>query len=333
MSVFPFSTMPSKEKDGALDLNYPYTSGHMGSDNGEKDNEFRDHHSPEERGEMGDDIPWEKRYEKLWVEVEKREVKSTFKNVAGELKEKFGELFNSRRTAEDITEEEHAMAESTSAEEESSDDEEGDVITRPAARARTTVLLAIPEQRESGLEDSVTESNDNSLCHEKMLASESSMCREPEPLASDALEECRSSPPHLTTAKRDRNINSTSAAFNDGHTLSMFDVGLRSSLKDEIKHGPFHKQQLDPIFKNNAGLDETEKNRDSPEKDPKLAKSQPCLRSRGSASIPGVSDEELEEDMERFKLEVGMLKAVFLDSEKKKAQLRKEVEDGHPFHK
>ncbi|XP_078075977.1 ankyrin repeat domain-containing protein 26 isoform X3 [Mustelus asterias] len=38
-------------------------------------------------------------------------------------------------------------------------------------------------------------------------------------------------------------------------------------------------------------------------------------------------DEELEEDMQRFKNEVGMLKVVFLALEKKKAQLQKEVEE------
>eukprot|EP00064_Thunnus_orientalis_P010378 superscaffoldBa00001408_g10404 len=275
----------------------------MGSDSEEKDNEFKDQHSPEEKGEAGGDVPWEKRYEKLWVEVEKREVKSTFKNVAGQLKE----LFKSRSTAEDVTEEEQATAESTSAEEESSDEEEeGEVIVRPTARARSAVLLTIPEQRESGLEDS--ESTDP-------------------PASDDVLEESRSPSPQPTTAKRDSNLNPATAAFTDAHTRPVSDVDRRSFIKDEDKLGPFRKQQLEVILKDTPDNPyETEKNLVSSEEDPEeFAKSKPRSLRKRPASVPGVPDEELEEDFERFKFEVGMLKFVFLDTEKEKAQLQKEV--------
>ncbi|XP_039470470.1 ankyrin repeat domain-containing protein 26 isoform X3 [Oreochromis aureus] len=244
--ITEFEEQQQKEKDDAvdrseLDLNK--------SDNGKKDNEFRDLCSPGESG----GVPWEKRYEKLWVEVEKREVKSTFKSVAGELKEKFGELFKSRH---DITEEQ-VTAGSASAEEDSSDEEDGEVIERPTARAKSTALLTIPEQRESGPEDSAAESNANSLCEDRMQ--EQPAC--------------------------------------DGTVTSR------------------------------ADLSQTEENTASSEDDPnEFAICQPPFRS--SAPVPGVSDEELEEDMESFKLEVGMLKVVFLDMEKEKAQLQKEIGKG-----
>lgn len=119
---------PSKENAGRVELD---RSGVDGGDGG-----------PLDGGAIGADVPWEKRYEKLWVEVEKKEVKSSFRSVAGELKEKFGE-FNSRRPPENTAEERSA---SSSAEEESSDEDE--VITRPAARARSSTLFTIPEQRE-----------------------------------------------------------------------------------------------------------------------------------------------------------------------------------------
>ncbi|XP_042267336.1 ankyrin repeat domain-containing protein 26 isoform X5 [Thunnus maccoyii] len=276
-----------KEKDDALDtceldVNNPYPSGQMGSDSEEKDNEFKDQHSSEEKGKAGGDVPWEKRYEKLWVEVEKREVKSTFKNVAGQLKE----LFKSRCTAEDVTEEEQATAESTSAEEESSDEEEeGEVIVRPTARARSAVLLTIPEQRESGLEDS--ESTDP-------------------PASDDVLEESRSPSPQPTTAKRDSNLNPATAAFTDAHTRPVSDVDRRSFIKDEDKLGPFRKQQLEVILKDTPDNPyETEKNLVSSEEDPEeFAKSKPRSLRKRPASVPGVPDEELEEDFERFKFEV-----------------------------
>ncbi|XP_076742157.1 ankyrin repeat domain-containing protein 26 isoform X9 [Maylandia zebra] len=221
--ITEFEEQQQKEKDDAvdrseLDLNK--------SDNRKKDNEFRDQCSAGESG----GVPWEKRYEKLWVEVEKREVKSTFKSVAGELKEKFGELFKSRH---DIREEQ-ATAGSTSAEEDSSDEEDGEVIERPTARARSTPLITIAEQRESGPEDSAAESNVNSLCEDRMK--EQPAC--------------------------------------DGTVTSR------------------------------ADLRQTEENTASSEDDlNEFGISQPPFRC--SAPVPGVSGEELEEDVEKFKLEIG----------------------------
>ncbi|XP_054865214.1 titin homolog isoform X3 [Amphiprion ocellaris] len=282
-----------QEKDDVVgrcesDLN---KSVRVGSDNGEQDEEFRDQCSPEERGNVSDDAPWEKRYEKIWVEVEKREVKSTFKNVAGELKEKFGELFKSRHPAENITEEE-----TTSAEEESSDEEEGEIIVRPMARARSTVLLTIPEQRESGLEDSAAESTDNSVCEDRMQhceqpASDSSIHQEPDLLTDDPLE---FPSPQLTTVQRENTDNKkhTSKTFTDGHTIPMYAGDHNSVLKNETK------QHIDPALKDTtADLSEAEDDLEE------LKVSQPPSLRRCSASVPGVSDEELEEDMERFKLE------------------------------
>ncbi|XP_062245647.1 ankyrin repeat domain-containing protein 26 [Platichthys flesus] len=295
-----------KEKDDTgdtceLGLNKPWPSGRVG----ENCDELRDQPSHEGAGE---DCPWEKRYEKLWVEVEKREVKSTFKNVAGELKEKFGELFNSGCSAEDDAEEEHATAESTSAEEESSDEDEGEIILRPAARARSTILLTIPEQRESGLEDSPTESPANSRCEDgTQLApppvSGGRMHQEPELLTDDALEDSRSPSPQLNTAQRECYRGAT--AFTGGHIIPDSKVGSFS--KDDTEQGPFCEQHLDLISKDQtAALKGAEVDNARSEEDHEEAtRSCPALIRRHSASIPGVSDEELEEDLERFKLEVG----------------------------
>lgn len=46
----------------------------------------------EEDQQDTEDASWEKNYEKIWVEFEKRETKSQYKNVAAELKGMFGEL-------------------------------------------------------------------------------------------------------------------------------------------------------------------------------------------------------------------------------------------------
>ncbi|XP_067291948.1 ankyrin repeat domain-containing protein 26 isoform X2 [Pseudorasbora parva] len=116
----------------------------------------------DEQEEKTDEIPWEERYEKIWVENDKKETKSQYKNVAAELKEKFGELEHKEpgdlleqewiETQQDDEEEKKDMDEDDSSE------EEGEPIVRPMARARSAILLPIPEQRESGLEDSQSES-------------------------------------------------------------------------------------------------------------------------------------------------------------------------------
>ncbi|KAF3688561.1 Ankyrin repeat domain-containing protein 26 [Channa argus] len=327
--IFPVHSCHQKKKYDAVDtceLDKLCSSGHADSGSGEKDNDVRDQCSPE-GGEAGDNAPWEKCYEKLWVEVEKREVKATFKNVACELKEKFGELCKSSLPAKDVTEEQQATAESTSAEEDSSDEEAGEIIVRPTTRARSTVLLTIPEQRESGLEDS--ESTDNSVCEDRSQVSGSRACkrnnyREPDELTGVGLEESSSSP-HHTTAERQSNVDHATKVITNVQTTSMSGVDCGSFFKNEPNLALFPKQRMDPMWKDTmSDLDESEKNNVCPEEDPEecYASSLSKLR-RHSAYAPGVSDEELEEDKERLKLEVGMLKVVFLDLEKEKTQLQK----------
>ncbi|XP_067235689.1 ankyrin repeat domain-containing protein 26 isoform X8 [Chanodichthys erythropterus] len=120
----------------------------------------------DEHDENTDEIPWEERYEKIWVENEKKETKSQYKNVAAELKEKFGELEHKelgdlleqewKETQQDNEKEEEEVEKEADGDD--SSEEEGEPIVRPTARARSAILLPIPEQRESGLEDSQSES-------------------------------------------------------------------------------------------------------------------------------------------------------------------------------
>ena len=131
----------------------------------------------EPRGSAGDH-PWENRFEKLWVEVETKEVKSTFRDVAAELRQKFGELprQGSLPPAEDcppdpgqgttgaevsaeVAAEVAAADDTSSDDDEEEEDEGGEPIMRPTAMARSAVLRTIPEQRESGLEDSLSEAS------------------------------------------------------------------------------------------------------------------------------------------------------------------------------
>ncbi|XP_036432147.1 ankyrin repeat domain-containing protein 26 isoform X2 [Colossoma macropomum] len=122
---------------------------------------------------------WEERYEKIWVESDKKETKSQYKNVAAELKERFGEIQLKKpyesdedvevKEGEEKEEEKKELKRDTdvpeSASEEDSSEDEGEPIVRPTARARTVKLLPIPEQRESGLEESCSEEPNGAPSH------------------------------------------------------------------------------------------------------------------------------------------------------------------------
>ncbi|XP_058263435.1 ankyrin repeat domain-containing protein 26 isoform X3 [Hemibagrus wyckioides] len=106
---------------------------------------------------------WEQRYEKIWVEIEKKETKSQYKNVAAELKERFGEIEQKERRKNKETNEEanedvtkDSVIPQVASEEDSSEEEE-ELIVRPTTLAKIVRLLPIPEQRESGQEESYSE--------------------------------------------------------------------------------------------------------------------------------------------------------------------------------
>ncbi|KAM9754143.1 ankyrin repeat domain-containing protein 26 isoform 9-T12 [Menidia menidia] len=271
-----------EEKDDAVDRCEVALNNSGQGEDGFKDDQCSGVH----RAGGGDDVPWENRYEKLWVEVEKKDVKSTFRSVAGELKEKFGELFKSRQSLVNTIEE----AASTSGEEESSDEEEGHVILRPTARARSTVLLTIPEQRESGLEDSEAESLDNSFCKERMQDCEQphedcSILQELDPVTDNAP---GSASNLLTTAEEGIDNVDHSAKTSADHNAY---PACADSLKDK------GDQHVEPTFKHPT-VDSKEDD-SSTRRLEELATSQPPSQSRH----PSVSEEDLEEDPEKFEFE------------------------------
>lgn len=136
----------NKDAEGGCEFSL-HNLGPAGSDTEEQDDD-------DLKEKSGGDKPWEKRYENLWVELEKKEVKSSFKSVAGELKEKFGEMLNSGSLSE------KASPASSSADDDSSEEVDEEVIVGPAARATSTVLLTRQEGSALGPPD-------HSMCEER----------------------------------------------------------------------------------------------------------------------------------------------------------------------
>lgn len=91
------------------------------------------------------------------------------------------------------------------------------------------------------------------------------------------------------------------------------------------------KTHLDVNWKHNiASTDKTTRSQENIVQSDfeECTRSRTPVLNRNPTSVSRISDEELEEDVERFKQEVGKLKAAFRDREKEKSLLQKEVEDG-----
>lgn len=170
--------MQSKERETLdapeLDVNSPYHLGPSDSYSSELEKEQQEDKESEDFNKS----TWEERYEKIWVESEKKETKSQYKNVTAELKERFGEVewnevcesacrveMEGGEEQEEIIKEMMAGTEvpEGASEQDSSDDDEEPIVP-PAPLARTK-LLPIPEQRESGLEDSCSGELKEELYH------------------------------------------------------------------------------------------------------------------------------------------------------------------------
>ncbi|XP_061106946.1 ankyrin repeat domain-containing protein 26 isoform X7 [Conger conger] len=294
--------------------------------------ESHSHATQEEEGiRTGDkaSVPWEKRYEKIWVEIEKREVKSQFKSVAAELKEKFGEMEKevidltvvaSRGEDEDEQKEEDIPF--PTAEEESSEEEE---VIQPPARAKSLALLPIPEQRESGLEDSSTEPAESPQVERRALLQTGSP---QDPCSADSSQQ--GEPDHITNNQENKQIPVLQLAgsdLKDDDTNLDVDAGncgeCRTPLHSDKSSISEPELQPSKETKPCATTQRTHKESEVEEEDSERSLS-PSLHTNPSASLR-YSDEELEEDRHRFQREVGKLRVVFLDLEKEKSQLRKEV--------
>uniref|UniRef100_A0A4X2LYR6 Ankyrin repeat domain 26 n=1 Tax=Vombatus ursinus TaxID=29139 RepID=A0A4X2LYR6_VOMUR len=130
---------------------------------------------------------WEERYEKMWVEEEKMEVKKNFKIVTTELKQIFGEIYEKDKTADQPTEKlweeepldgleeetEQLQEASPNLTNNSSDTEEKEKYRGPLNGG----VQSFPEQRKYSLENAVLK-NLKLTFQENVLQSSSNVCSE-----------------------------------------------------------------------------------------------------------------------------------------------------------
>ncbi|XP_072182920.1 uncharacterized protein [Excalfactoria chinensis] len=281
--------------------------------------------------------PWEERYERMWVEKEKRELKTNFKSITAELKQLFGEINESEETTsivaevsgDDFKEELKSFCVSSSVTESSNKSESksefGDVklnvdLKEPNTEIVVPSLSVLPDHKNLSAnveiperipdEEGCTNYTDNSEVHlaraEETEENENGIGRNVEVSPEYSLRHC------LKTNSLDDISNILPQirpiSTNDESTLgsvSKKKTGKDICLSDSVSR--------DCLIKNEE-IGETGIENLFPHAQ------QPC------GMLERNLDKELKQDVERFKSKVGMLQMVFLALEKEKIQLQKEVE-------
>ncbi|XP_061229009.1 ankyrin repeat domain-containing protein 26-like [Neopsephotus bourkii] len=285
---------------------------------------------------------WEERYEKLWVENEKRALKTSFKNITAELKQLFGEI-NETWKATSLVEE--------VSEDGLSEELKSSVVSSPATVSSSKLeskgdfedikpmlggkvpkmeivipsLGVLPDQNDlnANMEDTWSadeEDGRNGRDNTKV------------PVATE--EEKK-----VPTMKMEEKENGTSRKVEGDPECS-----LRPSLKTDIldvvsnslpKIRPVSISDEDALFATERKLEKVSGFNEDLSSD--------CLLDNNNIGETGIEspfanaqqscgrlkrnlDEQLKQDMQRFKSKIGMLQIAFLALEKEKAELQKEVE-------
>lgn len=285
---------------------------------------------------------WEQRYEKMWIENEKRDLKTNFKNITAELKQMFGEINETEKTTTPT----EGTSEDGFSEELESIQEAPLKLTKPTNHTKRKGefgdLQSVLEQKESSYENLIPKSPDQYVfkasCEPIWNVNEES-CTKDE--VSTKIAETKEVEDQVSDTQIKRNA--------DGNTILERNVDY--SQKYILEEGTFlqnaqtldilrpvstdDKNKLSGIVKRNIEKDLSQFNDNVPKdcfvSNPKISKTEIENNLKTSQqscddTLKRQLDEELEQDMERFKNEVGMLQIVFLALEKEKVQLQKEVE-------
>ncbi|XP_071659441.1 ankyrin repeat domain-containing protein 26 isoform X3 [Patagioenas fasciata] len=286
--------------------------------------------------------PWEERYERMWVESEKRELKTNFKSITAELKQLFGEINETRKTTslvgemseEGFSEEVKSSCVVSSLATESdkrleNKGEFGDLKLKRGGKVPKTEIVipslgVLPDQNNlnANLEGSWSTDEDDSTNHADNIKVPLAKGEE-EKMPVMEMEENENGSSRNVMGRPEysprRNLNTSilddvsnilpkiqSVSTSDENALF---VRERKLGKDSGFNGDVPRECL------------IDNNKRETEIESLLANAQPLC-----GTLKKNLDEELKQDMERFKSKVGVLQIVFLALEKEKVQLQKEVE-------
>lgn len=227
--------------------------------------------------------------------------------------------------------------------EDSSEEEDDDVvIIRPVARARSIMLHSIPEQRESsGQEDSQSEEfphplrppkNPSNLHTKEVCEEEDSITAPVQHLEINVLSldhprsctiEADLEADHTNQSDGERPVKPSSQPHRDDDLILAIGESRDNPSSTRTSPSPSTSFTQSPVEYRSRQTSETERKNSGPcQEDPEV----PLSPSSRCPSTPsGLSDEELQVDLQRFKYKVGRLRVVFQDMQKERARLRKKV--------
>ncbi|XP_065489114.1 ankyrin repeat domain-containing protein 26 [Caloenas nicobarica] len=287
--------------------------------------------------------PWEERYERMWVENEKRELKTNFKSITAELKQLFGEINETRKTtslvgemSEDGFSEEVKSSCVISSRVTESDNklenkgEFGDIKLKRGGKVPKMEIVipslgVLPDQNNlnANVEGSWSTDEEDSTNHTDDIKVPLAKGEEKKMPAMEMEENENGSSRNLMgRPEYSQRHNLKTSILDDVSNILPKIQPVSSSDENALfvtqrklgKDSGFNDDVPSDYLVNNNKIGETEI-------ESLLANAQSSC-----GMLKQNLDEELKQDMERFKSKVGMLQIVFLALEKEKVQLQKEVE-------
>ncbi|XP_010121240.1 PREDICTED: ankyrin repeat domain-containing protein 26-like, partial [Chlamydotis macqueenii] len=287
--------------------------------------------------------PWEERYERMWVENEKRELKTNFKNITAELKQLFGEINETGKTTSLVKE----MPEDGFSEDLKSSHfvpslavESSNILESKGEFGDTELMVGgkvpkmevvipsfgvLPDQNNfnANMEDTWgtdEEDSTNNTDNTKV------------PLA-------KGEEKKMPTMEMEENENGSSRNVEGSPEYSLRH-SLKTSILDHVSNILPETKPISTSDENALFVTERKLGKDSGFNDDvprdcvidnnKIGETEIESTFANAQKSCGILernlDEELKQDLERFKSKVGMLQIVFLALEKEKLQLKKEVE-------
>ncbi|KAM9313226.1 ankyrin repeat domain-containing protein 26 [Gastrophryne carolinensis] len=255
--------------------------------------------------------PWEDKYENMWVDNEKKYVKSQFKDITAELKQKFGEIAKMKKSKSlnpdkiDKEESSHSLKEN--------DKWQG-------ADPKTTGLVMYPvsvdkDDKSFGNSESIDWSEDTKSKHQEhiVLSSEHGL---------------KAAPP-VNAQKQQKQANLTFGVLNipvNTH-FSKGAVGLSNPSFGKAANVLGQVEETVPFVNKKGTIQHSEGNSQNCNSPPlqnqlEAPMPQPVYYDKPNMHL----DKQLEQEMRRFKNEVGMLQMEFLNLTRERSLLQKEVE-------
>ncbi|XP_009586158.1 PREDICTED: midasin-like, partial [Fulmarus glacialis] len=286
--------------------------------------------------------PWEQRYERMWVENEKRELKTNFKNITAELKQLFGEINETGKTTslvEEVSEDGFSEELKSSHVVSSRATEASNKLESKGEFGGIKLTLVGKEPKMEIVNPSLAvlsdQNNLNANVEDTWSTDEEDSTKDTDntKMPLEKGEEKK-----MPTMEKEENENESSRNVEGSPEYSL--RCLKASILDDVSNILPKVRPVSTSNENAFLVTERKLGKDSGFNDDvprdclidnnKIGETEiDSLSANAQQScgmLKGNLDEELKQDMERFKSKVGMLQIVFLALEKEKVQLQKEVE-------